>query len=206
MLTKTVLLNEHHFTTLSFDFRARGLSEGALCTLGARETDDVLGAVAYVKQQTGLKDLPLGALGESMGGAAIIQAAAQTDALQCIVAEAAYASLDRVIRQRLAFAFGPFADPVVQACHKISLDEMSLDIEAVSPEAQIAKISPRPVFLITDGLDLTCPRRESDRLYAAAQEPKERWIAPTAPHCLAYFAHRDVYADRVRAFFTQHLK
>ncbi len=205
LLDKAVMLNAHHFTTLLFDFRARGLSEGDLCTLGARETDDVLGSVAFLQQRADLKDLPIGALGESMGGAAVIQAAAQTPALRCIVTEASYASLDRVVRQRLAFAFGPFAGSVLQACRQISAEEMALDIAAVSPEAQIMQISPRPVLLITDGLDLTCPRSESDRLFAAAKEPKERWIAPTAPHCLAFLAHREVYIDRVSSFFEHNL-
>lgn len=205
LLEKAVMLNAHHFTTLLFDFRARGLSAGDLCTLGARETEDVLGAVAFVEQRADLRDLPIAALGESMGGAAVIQAAARTEALRCVITEASYASLDRVVRQRLAFAFGPFADSVAQACRQLSIEEMSLDIANVSPEAQIAQISPRPVLLITDGLDLTCPRRESDRLFDAAQEPKERWIAATAPHCLAYLTNRAAYTERVSGFLTQNL-
>jgi uncharacterized protein len=205
LLEKAVMLNAHHFTTLLFDFRARGLSEGDLCTLGAREADDVLGAVHYLQQRPDLKDLPIGALGESMGGAAVIQAAARTEALRCIVTEASYAALDRVVQQRLALALGPFAKSVHHACRQISKDEMKLDIADVSPEEQIPKISPRPVLLITDGLDLTCPRQESDRLFAAANGPKERWIVPTAPHCLAFLTHREAYTDRVSRFFQKNL-
>ncbi len=205
LLEKAVMLNAHHFTTLLFDFRARGLSEGHLCTLGARETDDVLGAVAFLKQNAAYKNLPLGALGESMGGAAVIQAAARTPALRCIVTEASYASLDRVVQQRLALALGPFAPAVHEVCRQISADEMALHIGDVSPEAQIHKVSPRPVFLITDGLDLTCPRRESDRLYEAANGPKERWIASIAPHCMAFLTQREAYIDRVSAFFRANL-
>jgi fermentation-respiration switch protein FrsA (DUF1100 family) len=205
LLDKAVMLNAHHFTTLLFDFRARGLSEGELCTLGARETDDVLGAVAFLQQRPGLKDLPIGALGESMGGAAVIQAAARTQALRCVIAEASYAALDRVVQQRLTLALGPFASGVLQACRRISAEEMALDISQVSPEAQIARIGPRPVFLITDGLDLTCPRRESDRLFAAAHEPKERWIAASAPHCLAFRTYREAYTNRVSAFLQHNL-
>ena len=205
LLDKAVMLNAHHFTTLLFDFRARGLSAGEHCTLGARETEDVLGAVAYLSQRKDTNHLPFAALGESMGGAAVIQATARTQRLGCVVAEACYASLDRVVRQRLAFAFGPFADSVALACRQLSIEEMSLDIADVSPEAEIALISPRPVLLITDGLDLTCPRRESDRLYAAAHEPKERWIAPLAPHCLAYRTHREAYTERVSHFLRQNL-
>lgn len=206
LLAKAIMLNAHHFTTLLFDFRARGLSDGRLCTLGAREADDVLGAVAYLQQRNDLKSLPVGALGESMGGAAVIQAAARSEAIRCVVAEASYAALDRVVQQRLALAFGPFAGSVMAACHQISVEEMSLDIATVSPETQIPRISPRPVFLITDGLDVTCPRRESDRLFAAAQEPKERWIAPAAPHCHAFLTYREAYTDRVSSFFEKHLR
>lgn len=206
LLEKAIMLNAHHFTTLVFDFRARGLSEGDLCTLGAREADDVLGAVAYLQQRPDLQGLPIGGLGESMGGAAVIQAAARSQALRAVVAEAAYAALDRVVQQRLALAFGPFASSVMQACHRISVEEMDLEMAQVSPETQIPRISPRPVFLITDGIDVTCPRRESDRLYAAAHSPKERWIAPAAPHCMAFLTYREAYTDRVSTFFQHHLR
>ncbi len=205
LLPKAVMLYGHHFTTLLFDFRARGLSGGERCTLGARETEDVLGAVAYLRSRPDTAAIPLGALGESMGGAAVIRAAACSQEIDCIVTEAAYASLDRVVKQRLVMALGPMGSPVFASCQRMSAEEFELEIETISPERVIGSLAPRAALLITDGLDLTCPRRESDRLYAAAGEPKMRWIAPTAPHCMAFQTAREEYSRRVSQFFTEHL-
>lgn len=199
------MLHKHHFTTLLFDFRARGMSEGDRCTLGAMETEDVLGAVAYLRSRPETTTAPLGALGESMGGAAVIRAAARSQDIECIVAEAAYASLDRVVRQRLTMALGPMAGSIHHYCRHLSSEEFGLDIESISPENDIASLSPRSVLLIIDGLDITCPRRESDRLYAAASEPKSRWLAAASPHCMAFLTAREEYTRRVSEFFTTNL-
>ncbi len=200
MLGKAMMLRRHHFTTLLFDFRARGTSEGQHCTLGDRETDDVLGAVALLASREDTRDLPIAALGESMGGAAVIRAAARNETIRAVVSEAAYASLEAVLGHRMKYMVGPFAPSVAAACRQVGNREYGVDIRTVSPEAVVAAICPRPLMVIQDALDLVCPRSQSERLWQAAAEPKERWIVPLAPHVGAFHVAPAAYEDRVSAF------
>ena len=202
MLPKAALLRRHGFSCLLFDFRATGRSGGDYVTLGYREAEDVLGAVAFLDTVPTLRSLPILAIGESMGGSAVIRAAAASDRICGIVSESTYATLNDALRQRLKL-IGPFARRVADHCHQIGADKYDVDIADVSPERDIARIGPRPLLIIHDNLDVLCTRSETDRLYEAANEPKERWDVPYAPHTFAYMVAPREYERRVVDFLNR---
>jgi fermentation-respiration switch protein FrsA (DUF1100 family) len=194
-------LSKHNFTTLVFDFRARGLSEGSACTLGFLEQWDVIGAVDFLTKHPLTRGLPIGVFGFSMGGAAAIFATARDERIRALGTEGTFAALETVIRRRTAFAAGPLAENITQSCKDLAACKGLLHMEDVRPDRVIGSIAPRPVFLITDGLDMTCPRSQSDALFEAAREPKQRWIASAAPHGGAFPIYREQCLMRVVDFF-----
>lgn len=204
-LPKAVMLNRYHFTTLLFDFRACGSSEGRYRTLGLNETDDVLGAVHLLQTDPMTRSLPIAAIGHSMGGAAVIRAAARSTAIQAVVAEATYARLEAVMRRRVRLCVGPFAGRIARSCYQLGSQQLGTDLGDIAPERDIARISPRPVLLIQDNLDFVCPKSESVRLYDAAGFPKERWIVPRAPHTCAFRVAPQEYERRVTDFLNRSL-
>jgi fermentation-respiration switch protein FrsA (DUF1100 family) len=205
MLPKALSLRPHGFTTLVFDFRARGTSEGENCTLGLRETDDVLGAVAFLRERRETRDLPIGVLGESLGGASAILAAARCPDIKAVATEGTFASLEGVMMYRLKPCLGPLSTPVADSCRRMGAEQFSIPVAAIAPEQAIAALSPRPFLLIQDALDIICPAAQSDRLFAAAREPKTRWVVPGALHTLACWVARREYERRVSTFFLNAL-
>jgi fermentation-respiration switch protein FrsA (DUF1100 family) len=204
MLPKAAMLHRNGYATLLFDFRANGRSEGKHGTLGFREMDDVVGAVDFIKSRPSMKDLPILALGESMGGAAVIRAAAHCKTIRAVISESAFATLDNALRHRLKI-LGPYAREVATECYRIGVEQFGVKLEEVTPEREIAALSPRPLLLIPDNLDILCNRKESDRLYAAAGEPKERWDVPHAPHTFAFMIAPKQYERRVCQFLSRSL-
>ena len=204
-LKTAVMLNRYHFTTLLFDFRACGRSEGNCRTLGLHETDDVLGAVRLLRSDSMTRGHPIAAIGQSMGGAAAIRAAARCNDIRAVVAEGTYAQLDAIMRRRVRLCVGPFAPAIARTCYRLGTQKLGMELCEVSPERDIARISPRPVLLIQDNLDIVCPRSESNRLYAAAGFPKERWIVPRAPHTCAFRVAPREYERRVSEFLIRAL-
>ena len=77
------------YNVLCFDFRAHGLSGGRFTSVGHHETNDVLGAVEYLKQRPEVDPKRIGVVGFSMGAAAAIQAAARTTDIAALVADSA---------------------------------------------------------------------------------------------------------------------
>ena len=204
LLHKAKILNEVGFSTLLFDFRANGRSDGAHGTLGSREKNDVLGAIAYIKSRSDTKYLRIFALGESLGGSAIIRAAAESVHIEAVVSEATFATLEDAILQRLA-PLGKLGLKVYERLVHLAKTEYRVDIKDVSPEAVVAQISPRPILFIVCDWDILCSRKESERLYAAAKEPKERWISPRSLHTFSCFANPKEYRKRVTEFFLKQI-
>jgi len=202
MLPKAAMLVRHGFTCLLFDFRATGRSTGDIVTLGLHEAEDVLGAVAYVEKLPILVELPIFAIGESMGGSAVIRAAAKSDRIRAVVSESTYATLSDALNQRLKL-LGPFAGRVADHCHRIGAEKYDVSIRDVSPERDIAHLGVRPLLIIHDNLDILCTRAETDRLFAAATGPKERWDVPYAPHTYAFLVAPREYERRVTDFLNR---
>jgi len=194
-------------TVLLIDFYGHGSNRGTPLTLGFHELSDFLGAVDYAVQR--LPDAAIGALGYSMGGAVVIMAAARDQRIRAVLADSPFvthrdiiaASLHRFVPSRLYVPDEPFlalADRLLQW-------RAGYRFDAVSPLREVALISPRPLFLIHGTGDIITPFAHSEKLFAAAQHPKELWLIDGAAHCCGYFVERDMYCQRVREFFQKSL-
>ncbi len=205
LVHKAAIFAKAGFSTLLFDFRANGRSEGEYSTLGFLEKEDVLGAVNYLGTREDAKNLKIFALGESLGGSAIIRAAAETDKIRAIISEATFASLKDAIKQRLK-PLGKLGDRVYSRLEEIARVKYDIDLEEVSPEIAVRSISPRPILFIVCGWDALCSKEESERLYNAAGDQKERWDAKRALHTFACRTHPEEYKKRVTDFFLKALQ
>lgn len=205
MLPQAVLLAEHGYGSLLFDFRAHGESEGEMVTFGYAEADDVLAAVDYLLARPDVDPQRIGILGGSMGAATAIRAAARSTHLKAVVAESAFTSLEdevassfRAISGLPAFPFAPFTVAFAQR-------KTGLRISALRPIDDIPSIAPRSVFLIHGIADDLIPAEQGLRLYEAAGEPKELWIVDMMGHGSALEISPDEYERRVIGFFDEAL-
>jgi len=87
---------QKEYNLLLFDFRYHGQSEGKYSTVGARETKDLLAAIAYLKTR-GINEI--GVWGFSLGGAVALMTAPQAPEIKAIVSESSYANLSLMTRQ-----------------------------------------------------------------------------------------------------------
>ncbi len=203
MLPVARMLHKNGFATLLFDFRARGESGGNRCTIGFREVDDLLAALDLVRNRSDLSDLPVGVLGESMGGAVAIMGAARNPEVAGVVAESPFAVLTHALDNHFRSAFGP-AGPILGAPARwIGERLIGCPCDNVVPLREIPQISPRPILLIQDSDDQLCPPTETEALMNAAQIPKELWTVPDSGHIGARLAQPEEYEKRVVEFFTR---
>jgi uncharacterized protein len=150
---------------LAFDFRAHGRSDGMVSTMGALEVDDVLAAVAFVRQEARL-DGPLVLVGVSMGGATVLRAAAAAGA-SAVFAESSYADLGVMLDQRLDM-LGPVA-PIGRVVARFAAwSQVGVDPDSVSPRQSLAALPESvPVVLVHAEGDPVIPVAEGLRLAAA---------------------------------------
>ena len=171
------------FTTLIFNFRGAGKSQGNLDILGW--THDLRAALDFLY---GLKEVDKGRiclLGFS-GGAAVSVYVAAHDSRVSLVMTCACPADFRSLPQR--------ETPVetIQRLRQIgairnkdfpsSVEEWQKGFETVSPVNWVDKISPRPLLLVHGDADELIPVEHARRLYQKAGQPKELAIISGAKH------------------------
>ena len=136
------------FGVLAFDFRSWGESDRGPVTFGRRETQDVLGAVKFVQHRRAEPPQHIGVVGLSMGAAAAIMAAAETPAIEAVVADSSYARLDQAVDRVVGRFWGPLAALAPASAWRLGERLIGAPLATVSPVEAIAGISPRPVLII----------------------------------------------------------
>jgi fermentation-respiration switch protein FrsA (DUF1100 family) len=190
------------YNVLCFDFRAHGLSGGRFTSVGHHETNDVLGAVDYLKQRREVDTSRIGVVGFSMGAAAAIQAAARSPDIAALVADSAYANFMDAARYSFRLVTRVPHFPIATIAMHWAKWIVHVDASRLRPVDVIGQIAPRPVFITHGELDEIVPVRHAYALFKAADEPKELWIAPAAHHVGDRDSDTDGYFARIERFFS----
>jgi len=193
------------YNVLLFDFRAHGLSDGQFSSVGHHETNDVIGAVQYLKQRPEVDPARIGVVGFSMGAVATIQAAAQCTDIAAVVADSAYASFLEAVRYsfRLVSRLPHF--PVAPIAMHWAKWMVHVDVNQLRPVDVIGRIAPRPILLTHGTRDEIVPLRHAYTLFKAADEPKDLWVVADARHVEARDLDPDAYFERIERFLSQAL-
>lgn len=185
-----------------YDQRYSGDSEGPYCTLGYLERRDAVIALDQLRQHG---NTTIGIMGESMGGAVAINAAAVTPDVKCVVSDAAFDSFVDAIGPRAAAKKYPLSGLVAQAVTKTVALRVHGDVADSDPIKWVAKISPRPFFLIHGDQDDETTPMNGEKLFAAAKEPKQSWFSPGSKHCTSWKDHPEEYKQKVLSFLEKSL-
>jgi alpha-beta hydrolase superfamily lysophospholipase len=198
-------LHERGHAIFLFDFRAHGASDGVRSTIGYREADDIVAAVAFLAQRSELASLPVGVIGVSMGGAAALMAAAREPRIAAVAADSAFATLHDIaaggLRELYRLPAYPFTPLIVRFGELLTRARIRFN----RPVDAVAAIAPRPLLLIHGDADTLIPLKDAHALYAAAGEPKELWIVPGVRHGSALAHDQDAYIRRLDHFFSDAL-
>jgi dipeptidyl aminopeptidase/acylaminoacyl peptidase len=191
------------YNVLLFDYPGHGRGPAAPVTLAHRELRDVHAALDYTLGR--LPNAHIGVIGFSMGGALAILVAASRPEIRVVIADSPFATHADVVSHAIARTLRISGDPFLPVTDFFLERRAGYRSADVSPLSVVDKIAPRPLLLIHGTEDQIVPYSHTERLYAAADAPKELWIAPGAGHCGVYFLDRPAYTHRVLVFFANAL-
>jgi dipeptidyl aminopeptidase/acylaminoacyl peptidase len=203
VLPEAAFLAEAGFHLVMIDLRAHGHSGGSQASYGYREALDVEAAVDYLAARPDIEQI--GALGASFGGAAVVRAAANDPRLEAIVVESSYSSLPDAVEdafeQRSIFPKWPFAPLLVSLAER----RVGLDISQINSARDLATIHPRPILIIHGSADQLFPPHHAQKMYDAAQEPKDLWLIEGLGHANPVPGREAEFKARVVTFFENAL-
>jgi uncharacterized protein len=179
MLPRARWLQRQGIASLVLDLPSHGESSGDRIGFGRHEAAGAEAGLAWLRRR--LPDEKLGAIGVSLGGAALLFARRQPE-LDALVLESVYPTLGDAVQNRLAMRLGPGAG---QALAPLLLAQVPLRLglgtQQLRPVDAVGDVQ-APLLIASGTEDLHTRWPETEALFAAAREPKALWPVPGAAH------------------------
>jgi hypothetical protein len=191
------LVNEG-FNVFTFDYRGYGRSQGKPDRKGVYE--DCIAAFYYISKRKDVDRNRLIVFGQSLGGANAIAALGATrfEGVRAVVIDSSFYSYRSIVAEKinqkgvLSFILSPLA------ALSVSND--------YSPSEGIAEIKDTPILFIHGTEDTVISHKHSEKLYEAANEPKEIWSIEGGRHTEAFAGYNSIFRKRLVGFFNEALK
>jgi hypothetical protein len=200
-LPQARMLVRHGYGVLLLDARGYDGSQGDPNLFGWDGPSDIDAAVAWLRTQPDVRHARIGGIGFSVGGEAMLEAAASNPRLHAVVSEGA--GIRSVREDLLRGPRGWFALP------EAALQTTALAVLSGTPPPPSLKeltplIAPRHLFLIYAGHGGGGEEFNAD-YYRAAHAPKALWKIEEAHHVGGYQARPHQYEQRIIGFFDRAL-
>lgn len=205
MLEEAAVFHEAGYGLLLLDLRNHGQSDGAVTTWGGVEAADVIAAAAYLQGRPEVNPDRIGALGKSMGGAAVLRAAAREPGIKVVAAMSTYSTfVDNL--PSIATKMGGVPETFSGLVLRFMEREAGYFLTDVNGLEDVAAISPRPLLFVHGEQDLLVAPSHSQALYDAASEPKQLTLVPGAGHTDILATNPDLFRQDVVGFFDAYLR
>jgi pimeloyl-ACP methyl ester carboxylesterase len=201
------------YNALLFDLRHQGASGGDVSSIGYWERLDVEAAAAYALHQE-KAERPVIVWGVSMGAAAGLMAAADTQDIAAVISDSTFLNysdmiqhhyyLFRSIVRRNWWWFPPLpAFPITNEVIYLSTKRGKFDPSDFDLEKAVTKIGTRPILFVGVEGDPRMPPDIARRLYGDAQsELKDIVIVPGTRHGEGFQSGKKQYEEAVTEFLA----
>lgn len=158
--------------SLLIEMRARSLSEGEEIGFGMTEWRDVKAGADFLSADASAKELPIVAMGTSMGAGTVIIAAGEVPRIDAVISASAFSTwpdlfVDNMSMTGIPQIIGIMDIPFLQMYMGF---HFGFDTLAYSPENGIAKLGARPILMMHSTGDTQVPYREYEKLLAKAKK------------------------------------
>lgn len=202
-LNRCALLAHAGYRTVTFDHRAHGESAGKRTSFGYHEGRDVEAVFELVARRWPKE--PLGAIGLSMGAAALCFAANHVRACRAVVLESCYYDISTAFENRLRHGYPPWFQRLTTGVIWVTERRLGIKLHQLSPARYVANLAPAATFFLTGTDDPHATPDECRMLYEHARGPRDIWYVPHAGHKDVFEIGGATYRERVLDFLDTHL-
>jgi uncharacterized protein len=201
MTSRARFLRARGYSVLLIDFQSHGENRGSRITFGDLESRDITGAIQYLHHK--LPHEKVAVLGISMGADAFVLADDRL-AVDAVVLEQMYPTIDRAVASRVRSNVGPLAPAFASLVMLEMQSRMEIPATRLRPIDRMAKIG-APVLIVNGTQDNHVTIEEARAEFAAAASPKELWAVEGAGHVDLYAFAKAQYERRIGDFLARYL-
>jgi len=193
------------FAVVRFDFTGLGSSEGDFANTNfSSNVQDLLAAVDYMREHLAVPDI---LIGHSLGGTAVLKAAAAVDELKGVVTLGAPADAAHVAKQ-----FGCDLDIIRErgeasvnlAGRTFKIKKQFIDDIADQSLDHVGRLR-KPLLILHSPLDTVVSVDEAEKIYRAAKHPKSFISLDTADHLLSKSADANYVAAVIATWSEKYI-
>lgn len=190
---------------LALDARYHGDSTGAHATFGVREKRDLVAVVDWLAGRLAVPRARIGLLGESMGAAISLQAAALIPDLGFVAADSAFSDLRTILARQGEVRYGAVIGVFLPAALAVAGWRAGVDLDDAAPVRHAPRIR-APVFLLHSQDDAYTPWSHSQAIHdAIAHDRKELHAVDwDAAHGESIAVRAGEYERLFHAFLDRH--
>jgi fermentation-respiration switch protein FrsA (DUF1100 family) len=201
MISRAEFLRKRGYAVLLIDFQSHGENRGHRITYGDLESRDVTGAIQYLHHK--LPGEKVAVLGVQMGADAIVLSE-DRPAVDAVILEQMYPTINRAIASRVRNNIGPLAPLFSWLIMTEMQSQKEIPADRLSAIDRMSKLG-APVLIINGTDDHHVTIDEARDELAAAAPPKELWAVAGAGHEDLHNFAKDEYERRVGDFIARYL-
>jgi dipeptidyl aminopeptidase/acylaminoacyl peptidase len=193
-------LHKAGFNLLALNLR---LNAGQFASMGFHERKDVTAGLDFLINDKKLDSV--GLFGFSMGAATSIITMEADQRVKAGLFSSSYTSAMDIFIEAAKRDFGIPYFPLLPIVEVFLNARGNMQIDTVRPIDKISNISPRPILIFHCDKDDYIDESHAEKLFAKANEPKEKWIPVCGRHERIWNTNKEEAEKRSVDFFKKNL-
>jgi uncharacterized protein len=202
MLARARFLHASGYSVVLIDLPAHGESTGAYISYGYLEAQALKFVWSYLLAQ--FPKEKIGVIAVSLGAASFVLSK-PNPAPSAVVLESMFSTLDAAVTNRAKGylgSFGEWVSPAILAQFPLRLGVSPAQLRPLEVISELHA----PLLIASGAADPYTPLEETQRIFAAANPPKELWALEGAKHVDLCDYDFEAYQARVGAFLERYLQ
>lgn len=202
MIGRARFLNHLGYSVFFIDLPAHGESVGTRISYGLSEAEGVKAALGYLSRE--FPSEKLGVIGVSLGAASLVLSNSTT-ALNAVVLESMFPTIEEAVGDRLNLHLGSMGSLVAPLLLWQLPLWLGVSADQLRPITALASLH-APVLIASGAMDRHTTLAETKRIFEAASAPKELWVVEGAAHVDLYAFEPDAYKEKISTFLAKYLR
>jgi len=188
---------EKGYTVFLYDHRNHGLSTKSFTSFGHFESEDLRRVIHALRKRD--NTIKIGIMGESLGGATVLQYAAKYDDVDFVIADCPFADAHDVFEYRMRYDYKIAPKFIISLASNLSRVFQGWSFKYASVKGRLKNVT-TPILFIHGESDLYIPKSMTEALYEEKGQASWLYIAPGARHAKSFTSNPEIYKNRVSDF------